>query len=581
MAELSPSPAAEASPTATAELSPSPAAVTQAPTTAPAAPDQGGLPPWLWLGLPLIGGLLWWLTKGRGPVAAPVAAAPVAAAPVAAPAVSVAPAVAASAVAVPAVAASAVAPAAVPVPIVPPVRDIPEGRMILTPRDCRNAYAYWEVDEERRAQARQQGGRKLALRLYDVTDVEIEHQVPHSVKQFDCRETEPDLQLPISVDDRDYMAELGYVTEDGRWLKIACSEHIRVPACPVEPVPAALLGAVRPVASAPVVPVAPAAPAAPDLGAVTALAGGAALAGAAALNFAKSKSPEPVAPIELAAAKSRIVLTPRDSDHAYAYWEMPEAEKATAKAQGGEQLLIRLYDVTSLSPELPLPPAIEQFSCTETDQDLHLMLPDTNRDYLAELGYLSADGRWLELARSNSIQGLDKVAPVAGLAGVGLAGAGLAGAGLAGATRSVVSESRPAETDRQQPVAHDVKQITVHSRHNCFLLNSDQMRHLQEQTAVTKDLQPGLYQIRIKSGTFGYGVTPEHSEPLVMLWIAGGKIINKETNVPVAATWSTLNGYDDVITLEVLESTVLHAFFFDTHVEDNDGEVTLVVTQQA
>ena len=281
----------------------------------------------------------------------------------------------------------------------------------------------------------------------------------------------------------------------------------------------------------------------------------------------------------LAATQSRIILTPRDSHHAYAYWELPEAERAALKAQGGQQLTMRLHDVTSLSPDRPLLPAIEQFNCVDTDQDLHLVLPDTNRDYLAEIGYLTADGRWLKLARSNSIRVVDQVAP-AGLAGTALAGTVLAGAGLA-AARSVVSESRPAETDRQQPVAHDVKHITVHSRHNCFLLNPDQMRHLQEQVAVTKALQPGIYQVRIKSGTFGYGVTPEYSEPLVMLWIAGGQIINKETNVPVTATWSTLNGYDDVMTLEVLESTVLHAFFFDTHVEDNSGEVTLVVTQQA
>ena len=160
-------------PAAVAEASPSPAvapgAVAQAPA-APVAPDRGGLPPWLWLGLPLIAGLLWWLTRGRGPVAAPVAA------PAAVP---VAPPVAA--------------------PIVPPVRTIPEGRIILTPRDCRNAYAYWEVDEERQAQVRQQGGRKLALRLYDVTDIAMERQVPHSVKQFDCRDAEPDLQVPIAV----------------------------------------------------------------------------------------------------------------------------------------------------------------------------------------------------------------------------------------------------------------------------------------------------------------------------------------------------------------------------------------------
>ncbi|MBW4468130.1 MAG: DUF4912 domain-containing protein [Pegethrix bostrychoides GSE-TBD4-15B] len=560
------SPAASPSAAAPIEASPSPDAVAQAPAAqvpaATVATEQGGGFPWWLLGLPLIGGLLWWLTKGREPLPTPVAA-------------------------------PAAAPAAAPV-VPPPVRSIPAGRIILTPRDCRHAYAYWEVDEDRKAEVRRQGGRKLAMRLYDVTDVDMEHQVPHSVKQFDCHETEPDLQVPIAVDDRDYVAELGYVTEDGRWLKVARSEHVRVPACPVQPAATAT----APVADLP----------SPETArpAVTALAGGAALAGAAAMGAAavgaavgaaaNSARPHAAAPVTPhTAPKSRLILTPRESRHAYAYWEVPDAEKAALKAQGGQQLSLRLHDVTGLSPDQPRPAAIEQFNCAEGDQDHHLVLPDTNRDYLAEVGYLTADGSWLKLASSNSIRALDAPTPAAdagiagagigaGIAGAGIAGAGIVGAGIAGAglgaTRSVVSEPRPAENDRQQ-TARDVKQITVHSRRNCFLLNADQMRHLQEQTAVTKPLQPGLYQIRIKDGSFGYGVTPEASEPLVMLWIAGGKIINKETNVPVNATWSTLNGYEDVITLEVIEPTVLHAFFFDTHVEDNDGEVTLIVTQQS
>lgn len=103
------------------------------------------------------------------------------------------------------------------------------------------------------------------------------------------------------------------------------------------------------------------------------------------------------------------------------------------------------------------------------------------------------------------------------------------------------------------------------------------MRQLQEQTAVSRPLQPGTHLVRIKSGAFGYGLTAESSEPIVLLWIEGGTVINQKTNVPVVATWSTLNGYDETLTLEVLEPTTLHAFFFDTHLQDNDGEVTLSV----
>jgi hypothetical protein len=64
-----------------------------------------------------------------------------------------------------------------------------------------------------------------------------------------------------------------------------------------------------------------------------------------------------------------------------------------------------------------------------------------------------------------------------------------------------------------------------------------------------------------------------------MLWIYGGTFINKKTNVSVQATWSTLNGDDDTLTLDVLETTTLCAFFFDSYLEDNEGEVTLSVVK--
>ncbi len=575
-AAAAPSPVASpeaASPEAV--IAPSPEAATaQAPVAA--EPERGGgFPLWL-LALPLLGGLLWWLTRSRGtaPVATP---APVAAAPVAP-------------VAVP----PSVAPVAVP----PPVARIPEGRIILTPRDCRNAYAYWEVPEERKAQFREQGGQRMAMRLYDVTDIKMESQVPHSVKQFDCQDAEPDLHLPIATDDRDYVAELGYVTEDGRWLKVARSEPVRVPACPplppVEPKPIATVApppVVEPVIEPAVRPVAPPKVEIPSLATGAALAGGAAIAGAALANAAVPKAPEPppiappIAPPIMPPApvqpKSRIILTPREAQDAYAYWEAPEAEKAALKREGGQRFLLRLHDVTGLDATRPLPPAIQEFDGLETDQDRHLIVPHYNRDYLAEIGYLTPEGRWLQLARSNSIrmvatasESTKAIPPVAGIAA----------AAMPAVTRTLESEQRPAETARQQVIAPSVpaspcsiQNIKVHSRRNCYLLDDAQMRHLQEQTAVTKVLEPGTHLVRIKSGAFCYGTGKESSEPIVLLWIHGGRVINKKTDVPVAATWSTLNGYDETLTLEVVEPATLHAFFFDTHIEDNDDEVTLSV----
>lgn len=550
----------EAASGAAITASPSPDTETAlAPNAAAAETARGSSLLWLWLlGLPLLGGLLWWLLKGRGSEMTDLPAAGLAAVPVAA---------------------------------VPPVARVPESKMILTPRDCHNAYAYWEVSEDQKAKFREQGGRKLALRLYDVTDIDLNHQIPHSVKQFDCKGIEPDLHVPIAVDNRDYVAELGYVTEDGHWLKIVRSEHVRVPACAQAAVaPQATVPAVEPIAE----------PTAtidsPTLATGAVLAGGAALAGAAVAK-AQAKAPEPPVSV-LAEPESRIVLTPHDEQSAYAYWEASDVEKAALRQQGGEQLALRLHDVTGIDPDRQLPPPVQQINCNELEQDRHLSLPAVNRDYLAEVGYLTTDARWLKLARSNAIRlPLVPPMPVSPTTSVDdetvkIAGLGVGAAAAAGAVRTIVSDERPAEIERQQPVASNeiaqalpadtasrcsIKTITVHSRHNSYLLSEAQMRQLQEQTAVTKLLEPGTHLVRIKSGAFGYGALAEFSEPIVLLWIHGGKVINRKTDITVMATWSTLNGYDDTLTLEVQETTTLHAFFFDTYRDDNRGEVTLSV----
>ncbi len=103
------------------------------------------------------------------------------------------------------------------------------------------------------------------------------------------------------------------------------------------------------------------------------------------------------------ARRSRIVLTARTAKDGYAYWETPESEKAALRRQGGEQLTLRIADVTGLSADQP-PHSIQQYTCAEADQDRHIPLPQAERDYLAEIGYLDADQQWLPLARSQPVR---------------------------------------------------------------------------------------------------------------------------------------------------------------------------------
>jgi hypothetical protein len=125
-----------------------------------------------------------------------------------------------------------------------------------------------------------------------------------------------------------------------------------------------------------------------------------------------------------------------------------------------------------------------------------------------------------------------------------------------------------------------VTDLKVHSKHNCYLLDAEAMKRLQEEISVSTTLAPGTNVIKIRGGSFNYAVgNRQVGEPLVLLWIYGGKFINKKTNAEVSATWSSLNGYDDTLTLEVLEPATLCAFFFDTYVDDNEGEVHLSIVR--
>lgn len=108
-----------------------------------------------------------------------------------------------------------------------------DGRIMLLPRDPQWAYAYWDLTNDQKMVGRNQGGERLALRLYDVTDIVMGEQNPHSVQQYDCDELARDWYLPIPVSDRNYAVEIGYLTHDGRWLPLARSPQVRIP--PVYP----------------------------------------------------------------------------------------------------------------------------------------------------------------------------------------------------------------------------------------------------------------------------------------------------------------------------------------------------------
>lgn len=122
-----------------------------------------------------------------------------------------------------------------------------------------------------------------------------------------------------------------------------------------------------------------------------------------------------------------------------------------------------------------------------------------------------------------------------------------------------------------------VTELKVHSQRNCYRLSEEQMQAIQNQ-GVSVDLEPGTNIVKLREGGFGYTAEGQ-KEPVVLLWIYGGKVINKKTNVEVYATWASLNGFDDALVMDVVEPAKLCAFFFDTKIDDNEGELTLSVVR--
>ena len=108
-----------------------------------------------------------------------------------------------------------------------------ESRVVLLPRDPQWAYCYWDIPNEHKEELRRQGGQQLALRIYDVTDINLGQQSPHNIQEYLCDELAREWYLPIPVSDRDYVVDIGYRCADGRWLSLARSAPVRIP--PVYP----------------------------------------------------------------------------------------------------------------------------------------------------------------------------------------------------------------------------------------------------------------------------------------------------------------------------------------------------------
>lgn len=107
-----------------------------------------------------------------------------------------------------------------------------ETAIVLTPRTPKWAYTAWEISTADKQQLLEQSDSQLILRLYDVTDVDLSYQIPHLVQQYECEISINHRYVAIPKGDRNYMVEIGYLSNDRRWLSLTRSEITRVASRP-------------------------------------------------------------------------------------------------------------------------------------------------------------------------------------------------------------------------------------------------------------------------------------------------------------------------------------------------------------
>ncbi|AUB38309.1 ABC-type phosphate transport system, periplasmic component [Nostoc flagelliforme CCNUN1] len=240
-----------------------------------------------------------------------------------------------------------------------------ESSIVLTLDTYTSAHVSWEISEAKKAALRQQGGSQLVVRLYDATGIDLSYQSPHLVQEYECDETAHDRLVEIPLCDRDYIAEIGYIADGDayggklRWLFIARSAIVRV---------------FSPVLPDPVV-------------------DRVAIADETDIHLLDAQE-------EIGEEQSSIVLTPHTYTSAHVSWEISETKKAALHQEGGSQLVVRLYDVTGIDLSYQSPHLVQEYECDETAHDRLVEIPLSDRDYIAEIGYVAYGEYWLFIARS-------------------------------------------------------------------------------------------------------------------------------------------------------------------------------------
>jgi hypothetical protein len=113
----------------------------------------------------------------------------------------------------------------------------PTDKIVILTRDPLWIHAYWELTAATVDRAKSQGGQRLTMRVHDVTDILFNganaHYTFDVAMPFDFQRM---WYLNVPTDGRTYLAEIGYLSHDGRFFSLAMSNPTAVPIGRVSPI---------------------------------------------------------------------------------------------------------------------------------------------------------------------------------------------------------------------------------------------------------------------------------------------------------------------------------------------------------
>ena len=99
----------------------------------------------------------------------------------------------------------------------------------------------------------------------------------------------------------------------------------------------------------------------------------------------------------------RLVLLARDPHCLYAYWDLSDARVHAIRTDAGAEplrMVLRTYDVTQIAFDAAPPNRFQDFAVAGDARSLYAYIGKPAACFVAEVGYLRADGAFFALARS-------------------------------------------------------------------------------------------------------------------------------------------------------------------------------------